>query len=387
MNRRGTRAKGLLALLLVTAALSACGGSNGTTPAAADKAAGGTSDAYLVAVKAAVAKYTARATTWDGPTTGSKAAAGKKVVYVSADQRNGGALGVSKGVQEAGQAIGWEVRVLDGQGTASGAAAALDQAIALKPDGIVLGTVDAVQAKAQIEKANQAGIAVVGWHSAPDPGPLASPKLVANITTSAGEVAKATGQYAIADSDGKAQVVLFTDSVYSIAIKKSDAMKAEIEKCGGCKVLDTKDTPLSDTAARMQPLTSNLLQQYGDKWTYGLGINDLYFDYAPAALRGAGKSPSGPLKFISAGDGSESAFQRVRTGQFQIGTVPEPLNLQGWSAVDELNRAFNKQAWSGYVPTVHLVTKENIAFDGGPKNTYDPENGYRDQYKKIWGKA
>ena len=34
---------------------------------------------------------------------------------------------------------------------------------------------------------------------------------------------------------------------------------------------------------------------------------------------------------------------------------------------------------------VHLVTKENIEFDGGPQNVFDPDNGYRDAYKKIWG--
>jgi ribose transport system substrate-binding protein len=30
------------------------------------------------------------------------------------------------------------------------------------------------------------------------------------------------------------------------------------------------------------------------------------------------------------------------------------------------------------------MTAANIAFDGGPKNVFDPDNGYRDQYKTIW---
>ena len=33
----------------------------------------------------------------------------------------------------------------------------------------------------------------------------------------------------------------------------------------------------------------------------------------------------------------------------------------------------------------HLFTPENIGFDGGPDNIYDPHNGYQDAYKKIWG--
>ena len=381
MARRHVVAAGrLLPLAMAVAVAAGCssgGGSGGS---------GGTTDPkFLADVKSQVEKYTAKASTWDGPTTGPKAAKGKSIVYVSADQRNGGALGVSKGVEEAAKALGWSVRVLDGKGTAAGASAALDQAIALKPNGIVLGTVDAVQAKTQIDKANAAGITVVGWHSTTDPGPVASPKLFANITTKAEDVARATALQAIDHSNGKAGVVLFTDSVYAIAIKKSDVMRDEIKKCGGCSVLETQDTPIADTAARMQPLTSNLISKHGTKWTYGLGVNDLYFDYALAAARTAGKAPGGPLHFISAGDGSESAFQRIRSGQYQIGTVAEPLNLQGWESVDELNRAFNGAEWSGYTPQVHLVTKENIEFDGGKENRYDPENGYRDEYKKVWG--
>ena len=41
--------------------------------------------------------------------------------------------------------------------------------------------------------------------------------------------------------------------------------------------------------------------------------------------------------------------------------------------------------WSGYVSGIHLVTTENIGSDGGPDNVFDPANGYRDVYKKIWG--
>ena len=41
----------------------------------------------------------------------------------------------------------------------------------------------------------------------------------------------------------------------------------------------------------------------------------------------------------------------------------------------------------GQCNRVHLVTADNIGSDGGPNNIFDPDNGYRDQYKKIWGIA
>jgi ribose transport system substrate-binding protein len=84
-------------------------------------------------------------------------------------------------------------------------------------------------------------------------------------------------------------------------------------------------------------------------------------------------------------DGSVSAYSRIRQGQYQVATIPEPLSLQGWQCVDELNRAFAGAQPSGYVTPVHLVTNSNIAYDGGPQNLFNPDNGYQDQYKKIWG--
>jgi LacI family gluconate utilization system Gnt-I transcriptional repressor len=68
------------------------------------------------------------------------------------------------------------------------------------------------------------------------------------------------------------------------------------------------------------------------------------------------------------------------------GLPPEPLNLQGWQLVDELNRVFAGEKPSGFSSAVHIVTHENVEFDGGKNSLFDPDNGYRDQYKKIWGK-
>jgi len=75
---------------------------------------------------------------------------------------------------------------------------------------------------------------------------------------------------------------------------------------------------------------------------------------------------------------------RIRAGAYQTGTVAEPLNMQGWQVVDELNRLFAGQPISGFVAPVHLVSGENVVSDGGSRFVYDPENGYRDIYLRIW---
>jgi ribose transport system substrate-binding protein len=335
--------------------------------------------------KAVVAKYATKVDKWDGPTTGPKAADAKKIVVVAADMKNGGILGVANAVQEAAAAIGWTVTVLDSAGSVEGRTAAFSQALTLKPDGIVITGFDAVEQKPSMEEAKKANIPMVSWHAASAVGPVPEVGVFANVTTDAMEVSKAAADYAYVDAGGEPGVVIFTDSTYSIAIAKADRMKQEIEKLGGT-VLEYVDTPIAETSQRMPQLTTTLLQKYGQKWTHSLAINDIYFDFMGPSLAAAGIVGDGAPKSVAAGDGSEGAYQRIRAKQFQAVTVAEPLNLQGWQLVDELNRAFAGQPWSGYVSPLHVVTADNVEFDGGPKNTFDPDNGYRDAYKKIWGK-
>ena len=279
--------------------------------------------------QAIVDKYAQKVGTWDGPTTGPKAQDGKTIVVLAADMKNGGILGVTKGVEEAAAAIGWTVKTIDGAGSVAGRTAAFGQAMALNPSGIIINGFDAA---------------------------------------------------------GKPGCVFFTDSTYAIAIAKAKKMQEVIEKLGGITV-EWVDTPIAETSQRMPQLTTTLLQKHGAAWTHSLAINDLYFDFMGPSLAAAGIEGTGRPTNVSAGDGSESAYQRIRAGQFQAATVAEPLNLQGWQLVDELNRAFAGEAWSGYVSPLHVVTKANVEFDGGPNNTFDPGNGYQNEYKKIWGKA
>ena len=138
-------------------------------------------DDVVAAAKAAVAAAVKPNPPWDGPTTGPKIQAGKTIVYVSTDERNGGARGVGQAVTEAGGLAGWTVRTLDGQGSVSGRSAALNQAIALQPDGIVLGGIDAAEQAAAIDAARAANIPVVGWHATASAGPSADGKVFTNI--------------------------------------------------------------------------------------------------------------------------------------------------------------------------------------------------------------
>jgi ribose transport system substrate-binding protein len=370
--------KTLLRGLLAGAALTAFGASF----ARADD-----DSAYIEKAKAYLQNVAAPVTKWDGPTSGPKAQGKKLIVLVVTDARNGGAQGAADGAVEAAKSLGWETRMLDGQGTVPGHATAMQQAIAMKPNGILNAGIDSAEQQDLLEQAAAAGIKIVGWHAGPKAGPVEGiPAVFTNVTTDPVEVANSAGYEAVVKSNGHAGVILFTDSIYAIATAKTNQSKAAIEGCKGCKVLEIADTPIADLSNRMGQLTTSLLSKYGAKWTYSIAVNDLYYDFSAPSLQAAGVDPAtGSPQQISSGDGSVPAFKRIRDKQYQLATVAEPLNLQGWIMVDEMNRAFAGEKPSGFVPHVHLFTADNVDKDGGADNRFDPGNGYRDEYKKIWG--
>ena len=378
-----------VAVLALSAGCTSGGGGEAPAPDAAARgtAPGGTGDAFLAMAKEYIATVTAPGAPWTGPTTGPPAQGKRLIVYVSSDQRNGGPQGAGDGAQDAAKVIGWDFRILDGQGSVQGRTTALNQAIALKPDGIILGNVDALEQAPVIQRAAMLGIKLVGWHVAPAAGPVKDSPVITNVTTDPREVARAAALYAVVDSNGTAKVMLFKDSITTISTVKTDTTAEVLKGCAGCQVLGTEDTPMGDLANRMPSLTTSLLAKYGDNWTYSIAVNDLYFDFSAPSLQSAGVNPAGGYpRQISSGDGSVTAFQRIRQRRYQIGTVAEPLRLQGWMCIDELNRAFAGQPASGYVPPPHLFIASNLDRDGGQNNMYEPENGYRDIYRKIWGR-
>ncbi|MEJ6395876.1 substrate-binding domain-containing protein [Gymnodinialimonas sp. 2305UL16-5] len=333
---------------------------------------------------AQVEQHAGRKTEWDGPTEGPAAYEGATIVVLAGDLTNGGILGVTNGVEEAAAAIGWDVRVLDGGGSIQGRTAAIGQALALQPDGIIINGFDAIEQQAALEQVRAAEIPLVSWHAGPVIGPDADNGIFTNVSTDAMEVSAAAAMWAFADAGGEPGVVIFTDSTFEIAIAKADRIQEVIEQLGGT-VLEYVDTPIADTSNRMPTLTTALLQRHGEAWTHSIAINDIYFDFMGPSLAAAGIPGDARPLAVAAGDGSESAYQRIRAGQYQAITVAEPLNLQGWQIVDEMNRALNGAEWSGYLSPLHVVTPDNIDFDGGDRNLFDPANGYRDEYSAIWG--
>lgn len=341
-------------------------------------------DNSLLAAAETVRQATQSSVDWAPPPKGPPAAREKTIVYLAETLMNGGILAVGEGVSEAAQAIGWTLRVIDAGGTPEGRDKAFRSLEEMQPDGLILGGFNATDDISALERIAARGTAIVGWHAASDPGAIAGTPVRVNIASDPMEVARVAASYAITDSGGAAGVVIFTDSRYAIATAKSDAMAALIRECGDCSLLAVEDIPLDHAHEIVPAKIRSLLRKHGRRWTHSLAINDLYFDAAGPTLAVAGIAPPDGIGNISAGDGSLSAYGRIRSENFQDATVPEPLDLHGWQLVDELNRAFQGQPPSGYSVPVRLIVPETVNQEGGEEGRFIPENGYREFYRSIW---
>ncbi|PRC93723.1 substrate-binding domain-containing protein [Solimicrobium silvestre] len=330
---------------------------------------------------AKVAKAASHKNHWDGPTDGPKLQNKKRVVFIAGDMVNTVVAELYKGTKEAAAMAGWEVLLIDCRAACYQGAPVINQALAMKPDGIILAGVDAQSQAKGLDKAQEKKIPVVGWHAIAKPGPVDG--LFANVGNNPRESAQIAALYGVTEVNSKMGMVIFTDNSTPYLSAKSSALIEIIKQCDICRLLSVEEMPVSDASAKMQQTVDDLVKHYGSKWTHVIAVSDVYFDVmekpAIAALIAGNK-----LKGLSAGDGSVTSYQRIHANNVQIGTVPEPANMQGWQLVDELNRAFSGVAASGYSMPVHLATNQNIPFDGGDKNVFEPDNDYRNQYRKYW---
>ena len=339
-------------------------------------------DDVVAQAKADVARYAGPQTKWEGPTSAPKPDPGKSIVYLSGDEQNDISHLYGVYIKQAAEKLGWKVTIIDGKGSPTSWLAGMNQAIALKPDGIAMFA-DAASLKDPINAGVAQGIKFVGLHAAGLPGPQPDLHLFVNIQEDPREIGKAEAAWVIADSNGTARVVILSHNEYAIAEVKSMATKAEIEKCKGCKVLDYVNSPASEAAQRQPQLTTSWVQRFGLP-LYATSVGDNDWDFAVPVLRAGGVDPD-QVKLIAA-DGNRSAYDRIRKGgQYQVVTVSEPIELQAYQAVDELNRAFHDQPPSGFVQPPFLVTKDNIHAEGGDQNTFIPSNDYKKHYLEIWG--
>jgi ribose transport system substrate-binding protein len=332
--------------------------------------------------KAEVAALSSQHTPWEGPSTAPKPQPGKHIVWLSVDEQNQASHQWGDAIREAAGKIGWTATVIDGHDSPSGWLEGLNQAIALHADGVVTD-VDFTSLQAQVQVAREKGIVFVGIHAAARPGPQPNLGLFVNIGQDPAAIGRAQADWIIANSDGRAHVVVTTHGEFAIAETKARATEARLKQCTTCVVEEYSNSPMAEVGQRQPALVTAWVQRYRTP-LYVTAVADYTLQFQVPALKAGGVPPLA-VTLVGA-DGDKSAYARIRAGdQYQHVTVAEPYEMEGYEAVDELNRAFHQEPPSGMVQQPYLVTPDNIHAQGGDQDTYIPASDYKKRYLELWG--
>ena len=320
----------------------------------------------------------AAAPSWEPPVDGPMRQAGKSVVYIAFDFRNGGISGAYRGLQEAARILGWRFTAVDAKGDGARLQPLFDDVLAQHPNAIILGGFGPELVQKQVEQAWAGKIVLAGWHAASLPGP--APGLFVNVTTDPAVVALSAARAIIDSTEERIGIVLFNDSQFSVANLKMAVMKKAIAGCDRCEILAVEDIPIARADELVETAVKADNAKFGHRWTHCLAINDIYFDNMNHALHAIGRED---ITGVAAGDGSARALGRIRSGRSrQLASVAEPLTLQGWQLADELNRAFAGAPPSGYVSSPIVVNEPLLSRLGD--SPVDSTLPFKDRYQAIW---
>ena len=328
------------------------------------------------------------------PAKGPKAVKGKEVYFVDAGFATPAGAAGAKAVKEAGKLLGWNVTAFDGKFTPSVYQEGIRQAIASKADGIVLFGVDCPVVKTALEQAKKAKIAVVGASSQDcsqaskgSPSlftasvqypPLPGSRTPLNGFTQWYGNGVAQADWLIAQTNGKAKVLLFRVPDFAVTLAMANGFKARLSRCAGCSIVDTVDIGVKDFGPALQGIAEQALLKNPDATAVNGGYADLMTLGIASAIVASGRNDK---LLVVAGTGNTDELNLVRQNKGEDAGFVQVIPWDMYTAFDQLNRIFAgvKTTVSGYAMTMY--DKNHNVPSAGP---YVPKANYKATFAKIW---
>ena len=388
MQRRNRlTAVGILVCALVLGALlSACGSGSSSTSsettseseAAAKETTTASSEGSGVSSKA-FEEFSAPIA-WTGPNTPVTPPPGKSITVIICGSQGITCVRVGEGVEAAGKAVGYNVKVVDGQSSPTVWNQAVQSAVAEKTDGIVLAAVPPALVSGALEKAKAAGIPVAATLS------VLGPPVDVKVELNRKDIAAANSAWIAEDSGGNAKVLVVRDDEFPETKVTSDAYGPDLEaECSGCTVEDEVEFTLALASQRLAGEVAQALKQHPEI-NYIVQPFDTVTTFVEQGIAEAGKN--GQVKIVGLGADPPS-FEAMAKGTMaeSFGT---PAQWMGWDALDGLIRTFagkpvpklDQETQSNYDVPERYVTTETP--EPGPSGW--PDFDYQSKFESLWGK-
>lgn len=372
-----------MALILALVTLVGCGSDDGP----ASTTAGGATTADTKATEVLAARLgKARqipAFREPGPAFNAKKAAGKTVFNISVSTANAFIAQVDAGAREAAQRAGVTWIQYENQGSPAEWSRGMQLAITQGVDLITLTAVDPARVVTQIKAAEKAGIPVVNVHAVVEGQEPAAAPVTAYTYGPFLEAAQLEADWVIADSKGKAEVLLITTNEFPPSKPQRDVMQREFRQhCPDCKVT-VVDVPPNDWPTKLSPAVQSFVLAHPNA-RYVVPFYDSEAPFVRGGVRAAGKADK--IKIVTY-NGTPSVLKLIQAGDVVAMDVGENPKAIGYLGMDQVLRVL-----SGVKPAKHstnavrVFEASNVAEAGKPPKL---GVGYGSEEEpgllKLWG--
>jgi ribose transport system substrate-binding protein len=373
--------------LVAALALAGCGSSSSTA-----SAGGGTVDISAFQTKVdALYKGTSQAPDLKPVTPKS----GVKAWFISCGMSSEGCSTPAKGAQAAATALGWQLKVFDGNfGQGDAYNTGIRQAIADHADVIITNGVNCSAAKSGYTEAKAAGIPVIGAPGADCDDPLENSgkalmtgllkyNSAATDTASFNEaLGAAKADWVIVHSKGRARTILldFKGLVSGQYITKG--FQDEFAKCTGCKIVDTVSFTPADLAGNLKANFASAFTAHPEADTVVAPFDSIITGSGVAQT--VASSGRGAAVGVVGGEAFSPNVELISTKRGQTAATPYDETWVGWAAVDEAVRVLAGGDTVAEGIGIQLVDADhNLPASGGG---YTTSIDYKSAYLKSWGK-
>jgi ribose transport system substrate-binding protein len=375
----------VLPVLLATASVLAACGDDGNGGGSSGSASSGQTSAGVAAAKAYLATREANPTEIQPSAPLSKKPESGKLLVKLVTPQPVTAV-VSDGTKAAAEKLGWEYKAIPVEATAEGIQKAFQAALELQPQPVAIEVsgYPKVTFAAQLAKAKEKGIAVISESTTDAPNTGDGIVALLDGPPQVQVWGKDIAAKVIADSNGSAQVAMFSVSAYPILGEFVKGFKdAMTEWCPtDCSVTDV-DQQATDIGTKTPSSVVSTLQR-NPKIKYAVfSFGDMTIG-VQAALKGAGLSD----KVKIAGETPTVANIKAVKDGTELAWTGFAAPVLGWRTVDAAARHVNGDpidvASTAELPT-QVITKENvdkIATDSS--GYYVGLSDYGDKFADLW---
>jgi ribose transport system substrate-binding protein len=319
---------------------------------------------------------------------------GEKIWIISCDQTLVGCSLPAQSTQQAAKFVGWKVTIFDGKSNPALYAQGINQAIAADAHAIVLDSTDCNFVKAPLEQARRAHIVIFGYDvvDCSDPGAgggrrmldfTALPKGYKTYPQFIRDWGRMKADYLIAKTNGHAKVITSSERDILSIDYEGQAIRSELAKCFGCKIVANVDFTLADYAndGVFKKFQTALTEHPEANATAALYDNEVLGAIAPA-LQAAGRVHN---FIVAGGEGYPANLQLMRAERGETAAFAIDITDVGYTIVDNLIRLFAHKKTVDEAVAVLLVDKQhNLSRIGKYYNGFFP---YAKYYTTLWRKA